>query len=299
VSIWRAGDTIEVPFYVQDGTDPIEGLTGSMFDVTLSLAGADAPESVTITESEDGGGVYLATFTQAASFDGDSCIYLIVIRTNNTATSQAADVVEREIQVWAIGASVEPWDGVRLCTVGDVHLAMKLPLSSTGKDQMILLLIEAMSEWIGQYLDYEIADHTVDPTDDVYSGSGAQTLVLRRHPVVAVESVTVCGTEIPEAEEVTDAGWVRDGDTLHLRGFYHFTRGVQNVTVTTRWGFSTIPRMLKAACVKLVRYKLDDLTEHPNETYRMENQSQYRWLPDAMPADVREMLDGARRILAV
>ena len=69
--------------------------------------------------------------------------------------------------------------------------------------------------------------------------------------------------------------------------------------MTTAWGFQTIPKRYVECAKTLVVYRYKDIVEHPNETYRMIGDRQYRWLPDAMQAGVLDMLDLSRRMLAV
>ena len=166
----------------------------------------------------------------------------------------------------------------------------------TTDNALIEDLIAGHSEWIAQYLDFTIS--TVTATNDLYNGNGSRALPLKRRPIVEVRRVEVDGVEVPKAEEATDQGWVLDDATLRLRG-YQFARGVQNVLVVTEWGYDEIPKILQAACLKLTIVRYKDITDHPNETYRMVGDRQYRWLPDAMPPDVVAMLDGMRRMGAV
>jgi hypothetical protein len=136
------------------------------------------------------------------------------------------------------------------------------------------------------------------PTDDVYDGNGGSALFLKRHNVVSVETVTIDEVEIPESESVTESGWILDGSTLRLRG-YVFTRGIQNVVVTTAWGYQTIPAIASNACLTLTVNRLKEITKHPGITWEQIGDRQYRYVVDAMPQSLLAMLDTLRRRTSV
>ena len=265
--IYRAGDLVRVPFHAQDGSAPITGLTSSMFDVSLALAGEAASETVTITEGAVAGD-YEATFTQSASFSGDSCVYLLVIRTNGTAIAQMANVIDRDIQVFRAGAIIPPGTGRAIVSLAT--LKAWVPQARGGDDDDLRRLISAATAWIESrtgrlFVSAEVTEwHEHRGIGGSHACGGQwggpyplsrhdETLVTRYAPIVSVDTVTENAIDLSVASEYsTDAdvlAYLEKGELV--RRSSRWARGHLNVKVIYTAGYSEMPPEIVQLCCEV------------------------------------------------
>jgi hypothetical protein len=130
---------------------------------------------------------------------------------------------------------------VQLASVSD--LRQYLGLTATTDDAMLGLILDAVSRRAEAYCDrsFALQNHTC-----VTDGRGGQVLLLPEQPVVSVTSVMVDTTLIPQSTGVTVPGWMLTDNRLVLRG-YAFARGLVNVSVAYRAGYTTPPADLAFA----------------------------------------------------
>lgn len=129
-----------------------------------------------------------------------------------------------------------------------------LGLASNNLDDQILEdLITSCSDLIREFLGRDIVKLTY--TNDVYDGTGADSIVLRQYPIISLTSVSVGGSLIADA--------VAAGRMLR-RTSGIFPPGAGNVLVTYEAGYDPIPHGLDQACVEMVGevYKSKDRIGH-------------------------------------
>lgn len=120
-------------------------------------------------------------------------------------------------------------------------------------------LINAVEKRVKDFLHRDI--ETATYTDEIYDGSGNNSLVLRQFPITSIASVKVYeGIGAGNVETWTTLVEHTDYDRLiipveahlfYLDG-YRFVRQFQNYKVTYVAGYSSIPDDIQLACKKLV-----------------------------------------------
>lgn len=145
---------------------------------------------------------------------------------------------------------------IDLCLIADLkqYLGKDGQPISAADDALLAALITSASKFLIGEMNRDALLSTSRAL--VFSGRGAghRRNIFRITPVIAVQSVIVGATTIPQATNaLTDSGWylVRDSfevQYLALRG-YEFTRGCDNCQITCTTGYAAIPEDI-AECAK-------------------------------------------------
>ena len=141
-----------------------------------------------------------------------------------------------------------------------VKAYLKIQDADTTTDELLGTLISAASDFIQGVLNrtFAAADYV-----QRYNGNGVALMVAADYPILSVASVTLNGIPISPALDDISAGYVFDADAIYLRGFL-FPKGIQNVVLSYRAGFVSIPLAVADACAMLVakKYKYLDRIGH-------------------------------------
>lgn len=87
---------------------------------------------------------------------------------------------------------------------------------------------------------------------ETYDGPGNGVLTLRQYPIISVTQVALDGFALPASTGQTYGWLARPPRSIALIGSV-FGRGLQNVGVTYRAGYATIPADLELACLEWLK----------------------------------------------
>jgi hypothetical protein len=135
-----------------------------------------------------------------------------------------------------------------------------LLISSNQHDDLMTSLVNAVSALFNAHTGRNLTarDYSPDPQAEHYDqanaildGSGYPELLLPQYPIVALDSLTLDGAILPQAQGSNQWGYVLDvsAGVVSLAGGA-FTRGKANVTATYRAGYETIPPDLAQAALE-------------------------------------------------
>ena len=126
-------------------------------------------------------------------------------------------------------------------------------------DALMTRLISAASAFIESWLNRTISVQTYN---EIYDGTGQDTLMLSNYPIVAVTSISIYGVAqtLLNANDFTSTGFSITNDQTQLYGQnITFDRGRQNVAVSYSAGFATLPLDIEQACIELCALKYKNL----------------------------------------
>src|SRR5271154_1017952 len=113
--------------------------------------------------------------------------------------------------------------------------------NSTFTDAVITEYINDLSQyWLQRTGQYTLS--TTYAANETYNGTGTPALPLRNQ-AQSITQVTF-GTKVVAASTAVDIpGWVLsdDGQTLWLRGYWAFPRGVMNINIQYSAGYAAAP----------------------------------------------------------
>jgi hypothetical protein len=283
------------------------GLAGTVgFQVIDNVGGVTiARTTAGITERPAGSGIYTITFTVPASL-GD---YTIVWDKGSTAPSNMA--TEELVVTYSsfVGAGPQASD---LCSLADVRLAMETPAGDTALDAEIQDMISDASERILADVSRELVPLTANPATRRFRVDG-YLVDLEPFDLRAVTSVTlhpessspvVLSSSDYALKPIADRWGVYNriqlsrllvlySDTMLKQGFCY-------LDVAGTWGFASVPRIAKRACINAVRSWLRrDMATYAS----IESEGPRAMQPDvqgyyALPSSSRRMLDPLRRMTA-
>ena len=178
-----------------------------------------------------------------------------------------------------------------LTTLDDVRAWLRTganALPSTD-DALLARLVTAASQFIQGWLKRQLVE-----ADwlEVRDGTGGQRLRFANFPVSAVLSLTIDGLVVPPAPAGGGygAGYLFSPTELALCG-YAFTPRAQNVVVSYRAGYRTIPPDLAQACIELVAQRYRERT-------RIGEASKSLGGGETVSFSQKDMNDATRAILA-
>jgi hypothetical protein len=137
-----------------------------------------------------------------------------------------------------------------LTTVADVaaYLNLSAPTLATDAD-LLQRLVTAASVFIQTHLNRDLGK--VSRFTECRNGNGNQIMPFADYPVTNIVSVTIDDKDIPQSFASRESGWVFDEVALYLRGFYRFTRDIQNVLITYDAGYASVPEDVAQVAVQL------------------------------------------------
>lgn len=142
-----------------------------------------------------------------------------------------------------------------LTTLSDVKTW--LGLTTTTDDTLLSRLITAASDFITNWLSFDITQTTYTET---YHGNGNSWLVLRNDPVTAVSSVVITDPSSGSSTTYDGTYFTIGGRNIYFKSGYVFQSGMGNVVVSYTAGYAIVPLSLAQACIELValRYREKD-----------------------------------------
>lgn len=81
-------------------------------------------------------------------------------------------------------------------------------------------------------------------------GNGKDMMLLRDAPIISIDTLTIDGQAIPNADSNNGVGYVAQDFQLFLLGGHRFNCGRLNVVITYSAGFNTVPADLSHAVVE-------------------------------------------------
>ena len=112
-----------------------------------------------------------------------------------------------------------------------------LQITNTASDVVLARMIAAFSDAVANELNRDIS---LQAYTIVRDGNGSTDMVFTSYPVTSVTSLKVDGTNIPSRPAFGSNGYVFTSTRISLVG-YTFTRGRQNVELSTMAGYALIP----------------------------------------------------------
>lgn len=155
-----------------------------------------------------------------------------------------------------------------------------------GQDDALLQrLITSLSAWVETYCNrhFAAADYV-----EFYNGLGTahQKQVLRNFPIISVSAVAIDGTvAVPASPAPNQVGFVFDPDTIFLRG-YGFTRGFQNVQISYRAGYTTIPTDIEQNVIGLIAWRYRESKRIGETSNALGGATTVSWAIKDMPPEV-------------
>ncbi len=157
-----------------------------------------------------------------------------------------------------------------LCSRDDVKNYLGLLGTYTADDTLLTGLVTAASSWLEGQVGQPFSSQS--RPNELYSGDGTMSLLLRYTPIISVESLTIDGNTI-NVRDQNNEGWILQDDRLWLSGpsgtggvtggsFWpalsptrmtalRFTVGNANVAVSYTAGFTVIPSDVKQAAIEI------------------------------------------------
>ena len=123
-----------------------------------------------------------------------------------------------------------------------------LQISNTNSDTLLARMITAFSDAVANYINRDLGLQSYSVTRD---GNGADNMIFINYPVQTVVSLTVDGVAIPARPTFGANGYVFTATKITLVG-YRFTKGSQNVQLSTTAGFASIPTELEQAVIEWI-----------------------------------------------
>ena len=123
-----------------------------------------------------------------------------------------------------------------------------LQINTTTSDALLTRMITAFSDAVANYINRDLGLQAYTITRD---GIGGNVLIFQNYPVVTLSSLTIDGIAIPARPAFGSNGYVFSATKVVLTG-YIFTKGVQNVTLSTTAGYASIPTELEQAVIEWI-----------------------------------------------
>lgn len=137
-----------------------------------------------------------------------------------------------------------------ICTPADVRVYIG-KTEAQVPDSVLTPLCEGVDAFVLSFLNRDSL--TIATYDEVYHGTGSQTIVPDNRPVTSVTLLEVNGAAVAPAVGM-GPGLVWDHFAVHYRDGL-FPRGLNNVRIVYEAGFATLPADIKDAAVSIVAEK--------------------------------------------
>lgn len=156
------------------------------------------------------------------------------------------------------------------------YVKAALDLQTADRDFMLKELIGNMSEFIQEYLGYNLMDQTYthDGTTLVkLDGTGTRSLFVENRPVITVTSAGVHDEVDVDTTDVDEFVFYADRGEMRLTDGRCWTRGSQNVALVYRAGYTTydashttlygitMPGPIRQVALELVSRKNQEITK--------------------------------------
>ena len=172
--------------------------------------------------------------------------------------------------------------------LSEMRAFLNIPTAQTGKDDLLVTLLDAYNGKIENYLGVTLINSTY--TTEKYDGNDTDSLFLKHYPIVSVSELIIGDDTLTASDFVIyDEGYLKiDSDDYSI-----FTKDVQNVSITYIAGWGTerddIPDVLKNTLktwvMRVFKAEVIDFTMRFDESSLANIKSQM------MPWDIKQDLD--------
>lgn len=177
-----------------------------------------------------------------------------------------------------------------LTDVASVKESLGISSGDTSKDNIIKRKINLATDAIEIYCNLPEDHHFKQATytDELYDGSGSDSLLLRMRPVTQVGSISrrnaYENTDSWDAIDTQD--YFTDLSSGLVEGLAYHNERYNSFKVTYTAGYSTIPTALQEACVALASYYVsNDPTSGTNVKSKSEGARKIEYFEGSNPAD--------------
>lgn len=241
-------------------------------------------------------GTYLVvgTVTHAipsANYDANEGVFFFEHAAGTVTTWYRVVAIDAESQRSSPSTPFQASYNLSLSLVSLADLKTYLSVAHTTDDALLVRLALAASAWFQSKVGRNIlAANYVE----VRNGDGGKVLVPRHYPVVSVSALTVDGVAITGAPSVTEYGYVIDGNVVRIRGTQAFTAGVQNVSLSYRAGYETVPADVVQAVLYMAGVWFRERTRLGELSKSAAGES-ISFVQFAIPANVQTVIDAYKR----
>jgi len=174
-------------------------------------------------------------------------------------------------------------------TLTEMRSFLNIPTAQTGKDDLLVTLLDAYNGKIENYLGVTMINSTY--TTEKYDGNDTDSLFLKHYPIVSVSELII-GDDTLTASDYkiyNDEGYLKiDSDDYSI-----FTKDVQNISITyiAGWGTSranvndVLKNALKTWVMRVFKAEVVDFSMRFDESSLANIKSQM------MPWDIKQDLD--------
>ena len=173
-------------------------------------------------------------------------------------------------------------------TLTEMRSFLNIPTAQTGKDDLLISLLDAYNGKIENYLGVTMINSTY--TTEKYDGNDTDSLFLKHYPIVSVSELIIGDDTLTASDFVIyDEGYLKiDSDTYSI-----FTKDVQNVSITYNagWGAAranvndVLKNTLKIWVMRVFKAEVVDFSMRFDESSLANIKSQM------MPWDIKQDLD--------
>lgn len=167
------------------------------------------------------------------------------------------------------------------------ELKDRLEISTTEHDDAYEALIDAVSDFIKSYTEYDWVETTYLEKID---GHDLNSIVLSNKPLVELKSLAIGDKEPTEDEYV-----VYEKQAIIKLVNKYFNKGSQNVEVEYTAGYSDIPDNIKDICVDLINYKFNQRDYPGIESYSIGDES-IKFGKNDIPDEILNQLDNNSKV---
>jgi len=174
-----------------------------------------------------------------------------------------------------------------IVTLSEMRAYLGVPAGQTGKDNLIISLLDSCNGRIENYLGVTLINSTYT---EEYDGDEKSTLFLKHYPIISVSSLTIDGTSQTEDDDFfvyNEEGYIKlDSDTFSSTDLHNV-----DITYSAGWGATraVVPDVLKDCLKKWVMriFKAEnvDFSQQFDESSLAHIKSQM------MPWDIKQDLD--------
>lgn len=178
-----------------------------------------------------------------------------------------------------------------LASVAALEAYLNLDAGNADEALLTRLLVQ-----VGAFIEGKVArafaaaDYT-----ETYDGNGSSYMALRQGPIVSISSLSI--DDVPmTASSRTAYGYAFKDSAVLLTGGLKFSRGLQNVDVSYRAGYETIPADVELAVIEgaALVYKRRGHLDMSSQAMAGSTTS---YLLEAMPESVAAVINTYRRVV--
>ena len=166
-------------------------------------------------------------------------------------------------------------------------------ITSSTDDTLIQRLSLAISQTIQSWLNRQLKSQAYTETRD---GNGNNSMMFADYPVTEVTSVKVNGKHILPCPDFQSPGYRFNGTSITLIG-YIFNQGVQNVELSYKAGFATVPLDIEQAVIELVALRYKERDRIGQQSKNMANGETVTYMIKDFPDDVLSLLKNYKKVI--